>query len=265
MVQVRFERLTKELGGNNVIDAIDLTLDSGNVIALLGANGAGKTTLLHLLGGLYQPTDGQVLLDGEALRRSDLAQRRRLHFLPDIPTLAPSQTPLDYIVFALEAYGQSGPENDERVLDLLSEFDLLAVSDSPSRTLSRGQKYKASLIAMLAVDPDVWILDEPFTSGMDPLGLTAMRSHLLKARNRDRLVVYSTQLVEIAQQTSDLVCVLSGNKIAAFGSAATLEESAENSDGLNQLLQQLRGDAEMEAFSSSGNNSEDSALNRNSE
>ncbi|MEM7477512.1 MAG: ABC transporter ATP-binding protein [Planctomycetota bacterium] len=248
MTEIRLEKLTKELGGNEVIAGIDLTFSGGNVIVLLGANGAGKTTLLHILGGLYQPTSGQVLLDKEPLERTNLGQRQRIHYLPDIPTLHPSQTPLDYIVFALECYGCTTEVDDQRVLDLMEEFDMLAVADNPCRALSRGQRYKATLIAMLAVDPDVWILDEPFTSGMDPLGLTAMRSYLMDAGKRGKLVVYSTQLVEIAQQTSDLVCVLSSNQVAAFGTADSLQESADNSPALNILLQQLRGDADMLAF-----------------
>lgn len=244
MPQIELKKLSKQLGGTLVLDEIDLTLDGGNIIAILGANGAGKTTLLHLLGTLYQPTSGEILLDGELLERRNLDQRRRLHFLPDIPSMTPMQTPLDYIVFALEAYGLGDAETDRRVVELMGEFDLLAVADSPSRSLSRGQRYKATLIAMLVVDPEIWILDEPFTSGMDPLGLTSMRSHLTQAKRRGRLILYSTQLVEIAQQTSDLVCVLSESKIAAFGSAETLQESADNSPGLNELLQQLRGDIE---------------------
>ena len=243
MNEFELRRLTKNLGGKDVLDNLELRLPAGNVIALLGANGAGKTTLLHLLAGLYQPTSGDILLDGKPLSREDMVQRRRIHYLPDIPTLGPSQTPLDYVVFALEAYGIQDDASDEHLIELFREFDLLHVADSPCRALSRGQKYKATLIALLAIDPDCWILDEPFTSGMDPLGLTAMRSHIIKARDRGRLVIYSTQLVEIAQQASDLVCVLAANKVAAFGSPDTLQESAEHSPQLNELLVQLRGDA----------------------
>ena len=244
MPVLELQQLTKRLGGFDVLSQIDLVLRGGNIIALLGANGAGKTTLLHLLGTLYQPDSGTILMDGEALSRRRMDQRRRLHYLPDIPTMSPGQTPLDYIVFALETYGLTSEESDHRVLELLQEFDLLACVDQPARSLSRGQRYKATLVAMLAIDPDFWILDEPFTSGMDPLGLSSMRSQMLAARDRGRLIVYSTQLVELAQQTSDLVCVLSSNRIAAFGSAHSLEESADNSPRLNELLQQLRGDSE---------------------
>lgn len=241
-MQIEIRGLTKQLGGVDILEDLNLTLESGQIVALLGANGAGKTTLLHLLGGLYQATSGEILIDGEPLKRERMDQRRRLHYLPDIPSLAPSQSPIEYIVFALEAYGKTGAVDDERVLELLSEFDMLPIADIAVRSLSRGQRYKATLIAMLAVDPELWIMDEPFTSGMDPIGLTAMRRHLFAARQRGRLIIYSTQLVEIAQQTSDAVCVLSASHIAAYGSVDSLAASAEHSPQLNDLLLQLKGD-----------------------
>ena len=251
MIHIELQQLSKQLGGESVLDDLNLQLEGGQIIALLGANGAGKTTLLHLLAGLYQPSAGKILLDGEELQRDRLDQRRRLHYLPDIPTLSPSMTPIDYIVYAVEAYGLSSAANDRRIFELLSEFDILPVADAPCRALSRGQRYKATLVALLAVNPEFWILDEPFTSGMDPLGLTAMRKNMARARDQGRLIIYSTQLVEIAQQTSDSVCVLSSNKIAAFGSPHSLKQSAEHSPGLNALLEQLQASSDRGASQSS--------------
>lgn len=238
-MQIELQRVSKQLGGSLVLDQIDLTLEGGQIVVVLGANGAGKTTLLHLLGTLYQPTSGELLLDGEPLQRERLDQRSRMHYLPDLPSMSPSQTALDYLVYALEAYGLSGEASDQRVVELLTKYDLLPVADSPSRSLSRGQRYKVALVALIAIDPEIWILDEPFTSGMDPLGLTAMRGHLFEAKSRGRLIIYSTQLVEIAQQTSDRVCVLADSQIAAFGSADELRVSADHSPELNALLTQL--------------------------
>ena len=242
-MQVELQNLSKDLGGSRVLDELNVVFEGGQTIALLGANGAGKTTLLNLVAGLYQPSAGAVLVDGEALQRSNLEQRRKLHLLPDIPLMFPGQTPLEYIAFAVEAYQRRGRNFDELIVDLLEEFDLLAVADCPSRTLSRGQKYKATLIAMLAINPEIWILDEPFTSGMDPLGLSAMRQHLERARSNGSLVLYSTQLVEVAAQMSTKVCVLADNRIAAFDSSHALQESADHSPQLNALLQQLREQA----------------------
>jgi ABC-2 type transport system ATP-binding protein len=143
-------------------------------------------------------------------------------------------------VLALEAYGLTGDDADRRTIEYLHLFDLLALADCPSKTLSRGQRYKATLVALLVVDPDIWIMDEPFTSGMDPLGLTEMRIQIRKASERGRIVVYSTQLVEVAKQTSDLVCILSGSKVAGFGPIDALEGSAEHTPGLRELLRQLQ-------------------------
>ena len=123
--------VTKRLGGVDILAALKMSMNGGNIVALLGANGAGKTTLLHVLAGLYQPDEGQILIDDEPMSRLRMDQRRRLHYLPDIPILNPGHTPLDYIVYALEAYGVEGDESDQKILDLLVEFDLLAVFRCP--------------------------------------------------------------------------------------------------------------------------------------
>lgn len=241
---VELQGLSKQLGGTLVLDSLDARFDGGQIIALLGANGAGKTTLLQLVAGLYQPTSGEILLDGDPLLRGNLDQRRKLHLVPDFPLLYPSQTPLEYIVSAMQAYECVSTKTDRQIVELLEEFDLLTTADCPAKSLSRGQKYKATLIALLAISPPLWILDEPFTSGMDPLGLSAMRRHFREARDRGVLILYSTQLVEVAAQTSDKVCVLADNRIAALDSSGALESSADHSPQLNALLQQLRDQAD---------------------
>lgn len=242
-VRIELRDVTKELGRSTVLDNVSLQLDGGHIVALLGANGAGKTTLLHLLGGLYVPTKGCVLIDGEKLERRRLDLRRRLHYLPDLPKLTREQTALDYVIFATEAYDCFDSDTDAKIIDLLHEFDMVAVAESPSHALSRGQRYKATLIALLAIDPEIWIMDEPFTSGMDPVGLTAMKRHIARARDHGRVVVYSTQLVEIANQFSDKICLLSANQVAAYGTPEELARISHQSNEINEILKQLIGDS----------------------
>ena len=238
-MKIELRELTKRLGRTTVLDSVSLLLPEGQIIAILGANGAGKTTLLHLLGGLYQPDDGEILFDEEKLERHRLDLRRRLHYLPDIPVMSPRQTPIDYVLLALEAYGLADEDANQTIIELFEAFDLLPLADCPSSSLSRGQRYKATLCALIAIDPDFWILDEPFTSGMDPTGLMAMRQQLEAARDRGKTIVFSTQLIEVAQSLSDLVCILDASQIAAFGPINELETSTDD-EKLLQLLEQLR-------------------------
>jgi ABC-2 type transport system ATP-binding protein len=238
-MQIELQQVTKVLGGYKVLDEIDLTLASGQVVSILGANGAGKTTLIHLLAGLYLPTSGRVLLNEQVLTRRCTDLTRKLHFLTDFSPIPLNHSPIQYILSATEMYGVNNKKADERIVDLLAEFDLLTIADLPSRSLSRGQRYKATLVALLVIDPEIWILDEPFTSGMDPLGLNSLRRHVRVARDRGRLIVFSTQLVELARELADRVCVLADSKIAAFDVPSALQQSDKHSPGLNALLQQL--------------------------
>lgn len=96
---------------------------------------------------------------------------------------------------------------------------------------------------LLAIDPPIWLLDEPFASGMDPLGLTAFRRHAHQAAERGHTVIYTTQILEVAERFSDRVCVLHQGTVRAFGALDSLREPGEASDGiLLRLLEQLRGE-----------------------
>lgn len=91
------------------------------------------------------------------------------------------------------------------------------VANTPLTRLSRGQQYKAALLSLLAVDPDLWLLDEPFAAGMDPWGVAVLREEIVNAARRGRVVIYTTQLPEIAEQLADRFLVLSKGRLAASG------------------------------------------------
>jgi ABC-type multidrug transport system ATPase subunit len=107
--------------------------------------------------------------------------------------------------------------------------------------LSRGQIYKTALIGMIVADPELWLLDEPLASGMDPLGLTAFRRHAREAVQRGRTVIYSTQLLDAVERFSDRVGVIHQGKMRAFDSIAVLRERIGASDNvLEELFIKLR-------------------------
>ena len=104
------------------------------------------------------------------------------------------------------------------MVELLNDFDISRLAWSRLDTLSRGQLYKAVLVGMMVLDPDLWILDEPFASGMDPVGLARFKQRVRSAAKRGRTIVYSTQIVEVNEGFADKLLVLDGGKVVAFGS-----------------------------------------------
>src|SRR3954463_8624490 len=162
---------SKAYGRVQALDRVSVDIETSHIVALLGANGAGKTTLLRCLAGIAAPDGGAIMYNDEQFHRDNIELRRRLTFLPDFPVVFYEMTVLRHIGMVLRLYGVQDEGLEQRVLDLLRQFDLLTIAENPMNSLSRGQIYKAALVALIATDPELWLLDEPFASGMDPHGI----------------------------------------------------------------------------------------------
>jgi ABC-2 type transport system ATP-binding protein len=227
-MHISLKGVSKRFSSVEALAPLSLEIAPGEIVAVLGANGAGKSTLLRLLGGILIPTRGTIEMDGHVFGREEMDLRRRLAFLPEFAPVYPSWTPLQHIAMLLRLYEKDqDPSLPQRIVELLRELDLLAVSESPMNTLSRGQMYKAALAGLLAVDPDLWILDEPFATGMDSRGLSAFRRHCQEASKRGRTILYSTQLVEVVESLATRVCVINKGRLAAWESLSSLRTRCE--------------------------------------
>lgn len=207
-MQVSLHALHKQFGNLTVLDGVTTAFQPGGITVLLGENGAGKTTLLRCLTGLSSGNSGAVTLDGEELTAGRLDLRRRLMFLPDVPPAVPGSHVLEHVAMCLNLWHAAVDGVPDKVAAWLDELQLAGFAESPIDCLSRGQSYKAALLALLAVDPELWLLDEPFASGMDAGGLALFRREALAAADRGRTVIYSTQIVEIAAAFSTTVAIL---------------------------------------------------------
>jgi ABC-type multidrug transport system ATPase subunit len=169
--------------------------------------------------------------------------RRRFYFLPDFPFLFGDRTVLQHLGIVLRIYGVNRPGVEETALELLRDFDLLPLAQKPLGTLSRGQLYKAGLVMLMAVDPEVWLLDEPFASGMDPHGIDAFKRRAREAAGRGRTVLFSTQLLEIAERFADRACIIHRGELRACETIATLRSRAAGDAGaLEQIFRELRAE-----------------------
>lgn len=240
-MRIGLDRVGKRYGSTWALRDVTFEIEPGQVVALLGPNGAGKTTLLQCLAGLATLTRGRIEYDDQPFSRRRIDLRRRLMFLSDFPTFFASYDVVRRIGMALALYDKDDEGIEQRVVELLAEFDLLSKEDERLSVLSRGQAYKASLVALLAVDPELWLLDEPLASGMDPHGLIAFKRHARAAAARGRTVVYSTQILEAAESFSDRVCVIDEGRLKAYERIDALEASGgPGGSALETLFQRLR-------------------------
>ena len=240
-MKLELRSVIKTYSRTRALDHVSLEIEPGQIIALLGPNGAGKTTLLRCLAGLVAPDKGMLLYDDEVFERSRLDQRKRLLFLPDFPVAFLHWSAIQHAGMLARLYEIPPLGLADRLANLLKDFDLLHLSNQPLGSLSRGQYYKAHLAAMIAVNPEIWLLDEPFASGMDPLGLNAFKEHCRQAATQGRTIIYSTQILEVAEKVSDKVCVIHQGEVRAFDSVQNLQTNhwGEGS-ALEELFRQLR-------------------------
>ena len=235
-MKVELAGVSKIYGRKRALHEVREEFAPGRIVAVLGLNGAGKSTLLHCLGGILSLSAGQIFFDDEPFTRARTDLRRRFGFLPDFPIFFPWMNALQHIGMVLRLYEKDGPGAEERVLGLLRAFDLLTLVEAPLSTLSRGQVYKMALAALLAANPDLWLLDEPMASGMDALGLREFRTRARAAADAGATIFYTTQILAVAEQFSDEVLILHEGRVHARGPLATLTTAG----GLETLFAALR-------------------------
>ncbi|MGZ8937918.1 MAG: ABC transporter ATP-binding protein [Limisphaerales bacterium] len=238
-MKIELRAVSKSYGKARALDRASLEIGPGQIVAILGANGAGKTTLLRCLAGIAAPDAGTIVFNDEPFERDKLDLRRQLFFLPDFPVVFYEMSILRHIGMVLRVYERDEAGIEARVLQLLKDFDLFTVAENPLNTLSRGQVYKAALVALIAVNPEVWLLDEPFASGMDPHGINMLKRYAREAVTQGRTIIYSTQILEIVEKFSGKVCILHQGEVRAFDSV-TLLENAGQGGGLEDIFRQLR-------------------------
>ena len=243
-MKIETRGLVKRFGSLRALDRVSLEIEPGQIISLLGPNGAGKSTLLRCLAGIIGPDEGQVYFDDRPFRRDQMDIRRRFYFLPDFPLLFSNQSVLRNVGIFIRFFEAEKEGIENRVIELLRDFDLLPLAEAPLFTLSRGQLYKAALVALMAADPEVWFLGEPFASGMDPHGINAFKRRALAAVRRGRTILYSTQLLDLAERFSDRVCVIHQGEVRAFDTLDRLRDQAQDkSNVLEPIFQSLREEA----------------------
>ncbi len=235
-MRIRAEKLVKKFGGATALGGLSWEIEPGQIVAILGVNGAGKTTLLNALSGSLWLDSGQLFFDDQLYTPDRADLRRRLAYLPDLPPAPRWWTPLRFIGAVLKLYRTPTEGLEKSVLEILEQLDVLNVATWTFGQLSRGQAYKSILAGFLAADPEVWLVDEPFSSGMDPRGLNCFKEYARNAAQRGRTIIYTTQVIEIAEQFAHRICVLDQGQIQLCAEPGSLRDNS----ALHNLLLQLR-------------------------
>jgi ABC-2 type transport system ATP-binding protein len=208
--------LTKSFGRTVALDGLDLTVRTGEVHAFLGPNGAGKTTTIRILLGLLRKDGGQAVLLGGDPWRDAVSLHRRLAYVPGDVTLWPSLTGGQII----DLLGRlRGGLDAKRRQELTERFDLDPAKKT--RAYSKGNRQKIALIAALASDAELLLLDEP-TAGLDPLMEAAFRDCVNEERKDGRTILLSSHILAEAEALSDRVTIIRAGRAVETGTLAEM-------------------------------------------
>jgi len=213
---IRGHRLLKRYGRTTAVAGVDLSVEPGECLALFGHNGAGKTTLLKMLAGLARPTEGRVLVFGEEVRSTSADARRRLGFLSHETLLYDELTGVENLAFYARLYGLGFPGSLAR--RAVARAGLEAHADLPVGSYSRGMQQRLALARATLHDPDILLLDEPFT-GLDPGAARALSGSLRDLRAAGKTVVLTTHDIETGYRLADRVAVMRRGRLVREDSA----------------------------------------------
>jgi ABC-type multidrug transport system ATPase subunit len=226
-----------------VLNHIDLDVPAGQVIAVMGPNGVGKSTLLGIIAGLIAPARGRVEVNGLCRRSSEEAElriRRQMVFLPDHPWLPEFMTAREWLLAVGQLYDVEADRLMDHISRLLDLFQLTGQGDAPIRTCSNGQKKKVAICGALVTETPVLVLDEPFTGGLDPAAILALRRVLKHLAERpDVTIVMASQIPELVEQLADRVAVLNGTRVLACDTLEGLRRSSGCAGSLPEVFEKL--------------------------
>jgi ABC-2 type transport system ATP-binding protein len=234
---------TQHYGIRPILRDINLHINKGELVALMGPNGMGKTTLLAAMAGVLSPTRGHIEIDGKRRRRTEdeeSAIRSQVVYLPTDLWIPARQSGLEWLV----AVGKLYRKDEEELLDhaqrLLDLFDLTKMADASFSSYSSGQRKKIALSAALISQAPVMLLDEPFAGGLDPGGILALKRVLQHLRDtRQTTIVITTPVPELVEELADRIAFLHEGRIVAFDTVPGLARLAGRDGNLDAIYQQL--------------------------
>lgn len=239
MYAIQTKKLTKKFKSKTAVSELDLTVNEGELFALLGVNGAGKTTTIRMLSCLSKPTSGECSVCGsDCLSQSDEV-KKVIGISPQDTAVAENLTVIENLKLICGIYGYSPENTSEKIAKMTKLFKLDEVLNSRAKTLSGGWKRKLSIAMALICEPKVLFLDEP-TLGLDVLARRELWKVVESLKGKITIVL-TTHYMEEAEQLSDRIAIMIDGSVAALGTLSELEQQS-GETGLENVFVKIAGD-----------------------
>jgi ABC-2 type transport system ATP-binding protein len=220
-VTVRLDRISKSFGEFTAVSELSLTVRAGRIFGLLGPNGAGKTTTIRMIVNITAPDTGTIHLFGGTIN-ADV--QNRIGYLPEERGLYRRMKVVDQLRFFAELKDVRGKEVDRKIDEWLARVKLPEWKYKRSMELSKGMQQKIQFITAVLHDPDLLILDEPF-SGLDPINVELLKEIVLDLKRAGKTIIFSTHQMEVAEKICDDICLINRSHKVLDGSLREIKSS----------------------------------------
>ena len=224
-VMISVKNLKKFFGDVKAVNGISFNVNKGEIFGLLGPNGAGKTTTIKLLLGLLESDEGELEVLGMDPEKDEIKIKGRIGYVSEEPLIFKSLTPKDLFNFVASIRGMESEETTEKAQQYLESLGALDYYQQLIATLSHGNKQKIQIIAAILHEPDLLILDEPL-AGLDAKSVKVMKEILDMHLEKGGSVLFSTNIMEIAEELCDRIGIINKGKIVGIGTIDELNEQA---------------------------------------
>lgn len=216
--------LSKFYGSVLAVRDISFCLQPGQVLGYLGPNGSGKSTTVKMLTGLLEPTYGEVVYEGQDIRRNLTAYRKRLGYVPEEANLYPYLTGQEYLEMVATLRAMREPHQSETIRSLLELFSLWPHRHVTMGSYSKGMRQRILLIAALMDNPDLLILDEPL-SGLDVTTVLVIKNLIRVLSARGKAVFYCSHILEVVEKVCSHLIILGKGQVIAQGATSEVREN----------------------------------------
>lgn len=216
----------KSFAGTEVLHGISFSITSGKALGFLGRNGAGKTTTIRILMGLFDSNNGEILLNGEPFN----PRKHSIGYLPEERGLYPKQKVADQLAYFGELRGLNSKTAKENTLYWLEKLGVLEYKDKKLETLSKGNQQKVQIAETLLCNPDIVILDEPF-SGLDPVNSQILKDVIQELIHQEKLVIFSSHQMAYVEEFCEEIALIDKGKIVVTGNLKSIKQEY----GINRI------------------------------
>lgn len=203
------------------VDDVSFTLEKGKILGLLGKNGAGKSTIFRIILGILEADNGQVLIND---KKYDIENSNKIGFLPEEGSLSQELTVYEQLCFYGSLKGMSNEEVLESLKKWLVKFDIVEYMNRKIKELSKGNRQRIQFIVSILHEPEIIVLDEPF-SGLDPLGVELFKEILLELKREGKAIIFSSHRMEHVELFCDDILLIDKGRALSYGNLNKIKEN----------------------------------------